>query len=98
MGLHAHAVAQQGAACERARGVYGKYPDRTALRSIAGRQPIDEGTLSRAWRSRDTDDVRSSRCMKEGTDEPGRTVWLVLDEGDGARQGAHVAVQHSPGQ
>jgi hypothetical protein len=96
--LHAHAVAKDCAAAERAGGIDGDDADRLPGLPNRGRQFVDEGALAGAWRSRHADQVRAPGVRENPADEIRTLGRLVFDEGNGTRDGARVARQDALGK
>ncbi len=92
--LHAYAVAEDGAARERARRVNGDDADALAARAVEPGELVHERRLPRPGRARDADDEAAPRVREDGLHQTGRVVRAVLDLRDGARDGARVARQN----
>ena len=80
--LHAHPVAEHGAAADRARRVDGEHADPLARLRVALDQPADERALAGPGRAGDADAVDGLR-RRGDLDVP---RWRVLDERDRARE------------
>ena len=96
--LHAHAVAENRAAGERARRIDRNHPDGLAGVAGFGRQPIDERALAGAGRSGHANEVGPAGVRKDVADQARRGVGLVFDQRDGAGHRPHVAGSHALGQ
>ena len=98
VGLHAHAIAEDRAAGERARGIDRNDPDAQAARAQLRDQPIDQRTLARARRAGDADEVRAPGARKNPPDQLRPCSGLVFDQTDGAGDRAWVALQDALGE
>ena len=97
--LHAHAIAEDRAAGERAGRIDGEDADRLAAGANSVDQPIDERALAGARRAGDADQVRAAgaadRCRGPASRAGGR---FVFDQRDRARDRARIAGEHALGQ
>jgi hypothetical protein len=96
--LHAHPVAEDGAAAERARRV-----DRDDAHGVARLAPalddaVTEGALAAAGRARDAHHVRPARPAAHLAEQVLDGGVVVLDHADGAGEGADVAVEQALGE
>ena len=80
MRLHAHAVAENGAAGVRTRRIDAKDADQLTRLPEFRDQPIDERALARAWRSGDADEIRAAAVRINLPDELRGVRRLVLDQ------------------
>ena len=95
---HAHAIAKDGAARKRARGIDGDDADRLPGLADFGRHPIDERALAGARRPGDADHIRAARARIDVAHQPGAGGRFILDERDGARDRPRVAREHAFGE
>jgi hypothetical protein len=94
VGLHADAVAQDGAAAVGRRGVDRDDADGLPFLPQVRGHPVDERRLAGAGRSRDADDERLPRVREEPREQRGGLGRAVLDQRDRARDRPHVALQY----
>ena len=88
---HAHPVAQQRAAGERAGGIDGDDADGVVVLPVAARQRVDQGRLAGARRAGDADHVGAAGVRIERRQHCRRIGSAVFHQGDGAGQCAAVA-------
>jgi hypothetical protein len=89
--LHAHAIAEHGAAAERAGGIDGKHADRASGVTPARDDAIDQRALSCSGRAGHADEKRASRSFEQLPHQRGAVFGLVLDERDAAGDRARIA-------
>ena len=91
---HADAVAEHGAAADRARRIDGDHRDLEATAQPGAEQGVDEARLAAAGHAGDADDVGAAGARREvrcgGVARAGR---VVVEQRQQARQGAPVAGQ-----
>jgi hypothetical protein len=66
--------------------------------SELGDEAIDERTFSGAGRSGDADQIRAAGVREDGAHQLGALRIFVFDEGNGARDRARIACEHTVGQ
>ena len=96
--LHAQAIAEHRAAAERAGRIDGEDADRRAGAAQFAAQPIDERALAGAGRARDANTKARPVRAKMRPDQRGACRIVVLDQRDGARDGARFSGQHALGE
>jgi hypothetical protein len=92
---HAQPVAEDRATRKRAGRVDGNHPDRLPGAPHLDDELIDEGTLARARRAGDADQIGAAGMRVQPPYEIGGARRFVLDLGDGARNRASVPRQHA---
>ena len=95
VGLHADAVAQDGAPRERARWIHREHADGGAFRAEMAREAVDEGGLARSRRPGDPEDMGAAQPRLDGAHDLGYFRSAVLDPRDEAGEGEAVAREHS---
>ena len=95
---HAHPVAEQRAARERARRVHGDHGHALAARAILLRELRDERALARAGRAGDADDIRAPRTAEDRTYQIGARAILVFNQGNRPGDRPGVAREHALGE
>ena len=89
--LHANAVAENRSAGIRAGGIDGDDADGVAGSSEMPRHVIDERALSGSGRAGEADDAGLSGVRKQRLQQIGPAGGAILDQGDGAGEGAGIA-------
>ena len=89
--LHANAVAQNRAAGVGAGRVDGDDADGLIFFAIVLGELIDQRALPCSGRAGQTDDARVAGVREESLEQVGAAGLAILDDGDGAGQGARVA-------
>jgi hypothetical protein len=95
---HAHAIAEQRAAAERARRIHGHDRDRALPPAPFLREPRDERALPRAGWAGDAEPAGVGREREAGIEQRGRFRRTVLDDRDRAREGDAIARSRAPQQ
>ena len=95
--LHAHAVAEDRAAGERAGRIDRDHTDGFGGLARFGRQAIDQRALAGAGRPGDADQVGAAGVRKDVADQRGRAGGFVFDQRDGAGHRPRVAGAHALG-
>ena len=90
--LETNAIAEDGAAGEGAGGVDGDDADGFAGIAKSAGEAVDEGALAGAGRAGDADAEGAAGVRETGGEQGGGFGCVVFDEGDGAGEGAGVAV------
>jgi len=93
--LHADAVAQDGAAAERARRVDGDDSDAAVGATQMRRQPVDQGRLAGPGRAGDPDHVCAARMRKDAAHDLRDRGRPSLDEGHQARERRSLTREHA---
>ncbi len=95
--LHAHAVAEDGAAAERARRVDGDDPDAVPGAAPALDELVADGALAAAGGPGDADDVGRAGAAADLADHLLGGGVPVLDQPDRPGEGAYVALEEAGG-
>ncbi|OIQ64801.1 hypothetical protein GALL_536470 [mine drainage metagenome] len=94
---HAHPVAEQGAAADRAGGIDRQHRDAPAAPQQLHQQRVDQRRLARARRAGDADDMGAAAVRQQAGVELFGAGPAVLDQADGARQRRAVLAQDGGG-
>src|SRR5580704_17662784 len=89
--LHADAVTQNRAPGVGAGGVDGDNSDRVIVLAIEARKLIDKRALPRSWRTSQPEHTRLSAVRKQRLQQLGPSRSAMLDSGNRASEGTHVA-------
>ena len=95
MAMHPDAVAQNGAAAERACRIDRQNPDRPFQTPVFRRQLVNQRALANAGRTGNPDHAGFANPAGQPRHQHGRHIRIVLDEGNGARDRALVAGQNA---
>jgi hypothetical protein len=96
--LHPQAIAEDGAAGERAGGVHGNDADGFVGLARFGGEAIDQRAFTGARRASDADEIGVSGMLKDVAHQRGRGGRLVFDERNRASHRPQVARPHALGQ
>ena len=93
--LHPHAVAEDGAAGERAGRIDGDDADGPPGGADGVGQPIDERALARAGRTGDADQIGAAGVGKQIAQQRRARGRFVFDQRDRPGDGARIAREHT---